>query len=180
MLEAIDEAVSINSLIWLFLAAFMIHDFEEIITVEGWMRRNYDQVSRIVPDRAGRILKDFSNITGSQFAVAVFFEFILFIPFTYLAAEHRWMLLFTGFNTIMLIHVFTHVGQSIYLRRYTPGVVTAVLVTLPYSMYLFYRLLDAGLVYGSVLAWSIPVGAATVLPVVRIGHQCARRIAPNR
>jgi len=66
MLEAIDEAVSINSLIWLFLAAFMIHDFEEIITVEGWMRRNYDQVSQIVPDRAGRILKDFSNITVSH------------------------------------------------------------------------------------------------------------------
>ncbi|WP_160297230.1 HXXEE domain-containing protein [Paenibacillus sp. IHBB 10380] len=51
-----------------------------------------------------------------------------------------------GFNFLLLIHVFTHLTQSIYLKCYTPEVVTGLLITLPYSIYLFYRMIIEELV----------------------------------
>lgn len=56
-----------------------------------------------------------STVKSSQFAVAVFLEFIVFILVTYYAVEHQGYLFFDGFNFLLLIHVFTHLAQSIYL-----------------------------------------------------------------
>ena len=47
---------------------------------------------------------------------------------------------------IFFLHVFTHVGQAILLRMYTPGVTTSVLLVLNYSLYTSYRLIGSGTV----------------------------------
>lgn len=44
----------------------------------------------------------------------------------------------------MLINVFAHVGMTIFIGGYAPGVVTAVLFNLPFSFYLFHRVRQAG------------------------------------
>lgn len=141
----LNTNISLNSLIWLFIVTFMIHDFEEIIFVERWMNKNHASARLAFPKPLRRWFDSFRNITSSQFAVAVALEFIIFIPTTIMATDFHHFLLFIGFNAILLIHVFTHLFQSLFLRMYTPGVVTAVFVTLPYTVYLFYRLADIGI-----------------------------------
>lgn len=162
---------------WLFLAAFMIHDFEEIIFVESWMKRNYERISSIVPKFYRSQLKGMSDITSAQFAVAVFIEFILFVPITYVAVERQSYVLFVGFNALLLVHVFTHVAQSLFVRSYTPGVVTAVIVILPYSLYLFYRMIDEGLVTLSQVLTYAPTGIL-LLPIVILGLRFGRKVVP--
>jgi hypothetical protein len=160
---------------WLFLAAFMIHDFEEIIVVESWMKKHYSRISRLVPDAIGSWLMKMSTVKSSQFAVAVFLEFIVFIPVTYYAVEHQRYLFFVGFNFLLLIHVFTHLAQSIYLKCYTPGVVTGLLITLPYSIYLFYRMIIEELVSLQEVFLYAPSGLL-LIPLVMIGHKLGKII----
>ncbi|GKS10276.1 hypothetical protein YDYSY3_12760 [Paenibacillus chitinolyticus] len=173
-----DDYFSLNTVVWLFLAAFMIHDFEEIIFVESWMNRNYERLRPLIPGPGQKLFKDMSNVKSSQFAVAVLVEFILFVPVTYLAAERGIWALFIGFNALLFVHVFTHLGQSILLRSYTPGVVTAVAVSLPYSVYLFYRLLRDGAATWQDLLTCAPLGLL-LLPVVLAGHKLGKKVVPD-
>ncbi|MDT9723561.1 HXXEE domain-containing protein [Xylanibacillus composti] len=177
MLPVLDSAISIQSLIWLFLAAFMLHDFEEIIRIEPWFRKHRNVIFARVPAWFHKDLQPFSRMTSSQFAVAVCVEFVIFIPCTYLAAEKGMYLMFLGFNTVMLLHVFTHVGQALFVRMLTPGVITAVAVVLPYSLYLFYRLLNENLVSLSDILISLPFGL-TLVPIVLFGHKLGERLIP--
>ncbi|REE67304.1 uncharacterized protein with HXXEE motif [Paenibacillus taihuensis] len=175
----LNTHISLNSLIWLFIATFMIHDFEEIIFVERWMGRNYLSARSALPKPLRRWFDSFQNIKSSQFAVAVALEFIIFIPTTIMAADFHHFLLFIGFNAILFIHVFTHISQSLFLRMYTPGVITAVFVTLPYSIYLFYRLSDLGILNWVMFSNSLNVGVI-LLPLVFFGHIIGRKIIPER
>jgi hypothetical protein len=168
-----DSIITMSSLMWLFLAAFMIHDFEEIIVVESWMKKNYQRIHKLVPGSIGRIMSGMSDIKSSQFAVAVFIEFIFFIPVTYLAVEHHNYILFVGVNAVLLIHVFTHLGQSIYLKSYTPGVITGLIVVLPYSLYLFYRMLNEELVSMKEILMYAPSGLI-LIPLVMLGHKVGK------
>src|SRR5437764_3395791 len=67
---------------------------------------------------------------------------------------------------IFLLHVFTHVVQPIIFRKYTPGVITAVLVVLPYSLYGFHRLFNEELISGGVFSSSLLIGALLVVPII--------------
>ncbi|WP_253191863.1 HXXEE domain-containing protein [Siminovitchia sp. FSL H7-0308] len=177
LISLLDSAISIHSLIWLFLVAFMLHDFEEIIRIEPWMRKYYDQIELKIPEKFRKDVQSFSQITSSQFAVAVCIEFIVFVPFTFMAAEKGQYLFFLGFNTVLLLHVFMHVGQALYVKMLVPGVVTAVGITLPYSVYLFYRLLHENVISFTDILISFPIGL-TLMPIVLIGHKVGKRLIP--
>lgn len=174
-LSWLDAYISIESLSWLFLAVFMIHDLEEIIWIEPWFKKNYTKVSHTIPGTFQSLLKSMASITSSQFAVAVGIEFILFIPITFFAAEYHQFLIFIGVNSILFLHVFTHVGQSLYIKMVTPGVITSIFIVLPYSAYLFYRLLNEGLIDWNLILLSIPIGLL-IIPVVLVGHFIGKRI----
>lgn len=164
-----------QTLVWLFIVAFVLHDLEEIIWVEPWIKKNRDKVFTKLPTLIKRRVEKIFNITSSQFAVAVLLEFIIFIPFTFIAAEHGNYFFFLAFNTLFFLHVFTHVGQTIYMRMYTPGVVSSVLIVLPYTLFLFNRLINEELVTWNEILWSIPVGVIW-LPIVLLGHELGRKI----
>ena len=169
--------MSIQTLVWLFIVAFLLHDLEEIIALEPWIRKNRDRVFSKVPQRLKSNLTTMLNMTSSQFAVAVLLEFIIFIPFTFVAAEQGKYFVFLSFNTLFFLHVFTHLGQSLYMRMYTPGVVSVVLIVLPYCSYLFYRMISEELVTWGLVLWSIPLGFI-VIPIVLIGHKLGRVVVP--
>lgn len=177
MLEALNGWVSVNTLLWLFPVFFMLHDFEEIIFIESWWKKYGHAVLPKLPSALQPRVMKMAGMTSGQFAVAVMLEFIVFIPITYAASERGVYLLFLGCNAVLFLHVFTHVGQSLYLRRYTPGVVTAVVFALPYPAYLFYRLTQEGIVTWPDIGLSIPFGIL-LLPLVLAGHELGRRIVP--
>jgi hypothetical protein len=157
------------------MVVFILHDLEEIIWVEAWIKKNRNQVINNVPTRIRNQLDKIFNITSGQFAVAVLLEFIIFIPFTFMAAEQEKFFIFLSFNALFLLHVFTHLGQTLYLKMYTPGVVSAVIFVLPYTLYLFYRLIREELVTWGEVLFSIPVGLMLV-PIVLLGHELGRRL----
>lgn len=45
------DSISLQTLVWLFIVAFVIHDLEEIIWVEPWMKKNARRVAPALPLR---------------------------------------------------------------------------------------------------------------------------------
>lgn len=84
------------------------------------------------------------TITTRQFVIAVIFLTVGGFLLTYIALEHLakqtgyWIVL--GIQAVMLFNAFIpHIATTIRFRMYSPGVVTAVLIMLPFSFYLFRR-----------------------------------------
>lgn len=150
-------------LFWLFPVAFLIHDGEEILTVAGWLRR---QGAR-VPTGFGlltRVVHQDRSLTG-QFAVAVAFLGGVILAGTY--TGHLGF--FTGALGVMLLDGLKHVALSLRLRQYTPGVATAALVEVPFTVYAFSRLFAAGAVDWPYVLKATAAGVALIGPLLGVG-----------
>ncbi|TCS95737.1 HXXEE domain-containing protein [Hazenella coriacea] len=165
VLEWLNAHLHIISVLWLFPIVFMFHDFEEILTVEKWVQHNKEKVLTLLPESARKYLYSSFKMTTVQFANDVFWIFLAITIATVLAVVFSFYYLFLMFLMIFFAHVFTHLGQALYLRKYTPGVITSVLLVFPYSTYTFYRLLSEQVVSGADLLWS-GIGTIVVLPVL--------------
>lgn len=98
--------------------------------MEGWSKR--------LP------LKLHPAITTRQFVIAVTFLTVAGFLITYIALEVLQTtigyLLVLEMQAILLFNAFIpHIGSTIRFRMYSPGVITAIVITLPFSFYLFRR-----------------------------------------
>ncbi|MDR7002375.1 hypothetical protein J2Y67_004897 [Neobacillus niacini] len=149
-------------LIWLFPIIFGIHDFEEIIVVEKWVSKNMDDLINILPQRASTFFeKNFAKKTN-QFSLVVYVEFILISLATilvFLNGFHEWYKwLYLGLFAGFFLHSFTHIGQSLFLKRYTPGVITSILFIIPYGVWFYYVFLENNILIVQDIWISIPIG----------------------
>lgn len=112
---------------WVLPVAFLVHDAEELFTMPAWF------VAHEWP------------ITFAEVAVAIALFFALFVVITagvwLRPASRAWRALYGGLLGVFMLHALTHVAQTAYFHAYTPGIVTAVLVVLPVSIYLAAALL---------------------------------------
>ncbi|SDN08459.1 HXXEE domain-containing protein [Allokutzneria albata] len=118
-------------LAWGLLAAWLVHDAEELLTMAEFSRDDDTWLPEV--DQA-----HVSTAIGLMSAVIA----------TAAAAGARtggrsplFQTVLTGFG----LHSLTHLAQSALLRRYTPGLLTAPLVVAPYSLWALKRLRDKGI-----------------------------------
>jgi hypothetical protein len=137
------------TVLWLFPIVFMFHDFEEILTVEKWTRANRQKVAALFPKWFPKWLESSFHMTTLQFSRDVFWIFLFITLAALLAVQFSFYPFFILFLTVFFLHVFTHVGIALYLRSYTPGVFTAVVLVLPYSLLAYDRLF-----HEQILNWS--------------------------
>lgn len=176
MLEALNASVSLNGLIWLGLVMFIIHDLEEIIWIKAIRAKGKAPILKRIPKPLTSVFDRLLDTTSAQFAVAVLLEMLVLTVVTFAAAEKSWYLGYLAFMTIFFLHVFTHIGQTILLRMYTPGVVTALLLVLPFTSYTLYRIVTSSPVTVNDVLISIPFGFL-IVPVVLVGHAIGRKVA---
>lgn len=170
LLAALDGQLSLNLVIWAFPLAFLIHDCEEIVTMERFVREN--------SERFPKFLRNIAAITTRQFTLAVVVLLVLTLLAAYLATRpQRQMDLFTLVLAIFLVHILGHVAQTVFFRGYTPGLITALLVVLPYSLYGFHRLFTANLIGGDSFTTSMLVGALLFVPVILAASQLGKLLA---
>ncbi|WP_338448332.1 HXXEE domain-containing protein [Niallia oryzisoli] len=178
MLEWLHSQISLNTLIWFFPITFLLHDFEEIIFVEAWFKKNYVRLKPKVPGRMIKVFEDLSKTNAARFSIPVFMQFIVYIIASYLAAEQGFYGLFLGVNVLFFLHIFSHIGQTLFFGVYALGVGSAIIVTLPYSVYLFYRLLNEDIISFMDLAINLPYGLISIA-IVWFGHQLSVKILPD-
>ena len=123
----------IKQMILLTPAIFLVHDAEEILTIESWLQANLPEMERWI----GRFtwqqkMLNSHKVNTLQFSIAVLIIFTILLAVTLPVARKpqkgRQADLFLICFAMLYLHAFVHIGQAVMLRRYTPGVLTAVLV----------------------------------------------------
>ena len=149
--------MQISTIIWLFPIVFMIHDFEEILLVRSWMDRNFETASRRIPRFLQKPAAQIKDISTAEFSLSVAVEFVFFSIIAFLAAEYGRYTLFNLFAVGLVAHSLVHLGTAIWTRSLAPGVVTSVLVLIPYGLLLFPRLTALGLIDWKTILIYLPV-----------------------
>ncbi len=107
---------------------FIFHDMEEIIGF-GYFFRNNKQLFECFP----KITAAYKDFSAEGFALAVYEEFIPFFGIGLLAFYFPCKLLnslWLGLMISLTAHFLVHIGQSIYIRKYIPSLITS-LICLP-------------------------------------------------
>lgn len=176
-----ERFLDVQTLIWLFPIIFIFHDFEEIIMLEAWVKKNSAQVLKKMPVKlANRVEKQFSMSTA-QMAVAVLFIFLFVSSSAFMANQYVIngpignIYFFTVLILTFFIHVFTHVAQSLFFQSITPGVITSIFLVLPYSIVMLQKLLNDQLISWSTVMVSLPF-VFLMLPVVLLAHWIGKRV----
>jgi len=165
--QGISMNFDIEKLIWLFPIAFILHDFEELMLFEPWLKKNSAGImSRVKYKIPAFLEKQLQVITGkstAQFATPIFLIFALTSFSSLLAAEFGSYPLLLFASSLFFLHGFVHIGQAIFLRKYVPALITSVLVAIPYGIILFWNLFKAGRI--DIFTLSMYFLAAIVLAV---------------
>lgn len=162
---------------WGLLAAWAIHDAEEFATMGDWMKRARPGLRKRFPRVPERVW-DRLDVHPAQARVAIGAMGIVVAAAAARGARtgghsRFYQAALVGFG----LHAATHVAQSVAVRGYTPGVVTAPIVVAPFSLWAWRRLGRADVPRNGRTALT---GAALLLPAALVGcHTLARRLVPT-
>lgn len=163
-------AISVSSALGLLPLSWIVHDFEGILMRDRWKRKKEVELdeganqSRLV----GRVMKIHST-PAREFGIAVLVVGILLFAVIAVATQNpdgNWAFLYAGFLGCYFLHAFLHVGQSVILRGYTPGVVTAICVVVPMSAFLYSVLFQADILNSRLALLTTLAGIVVFLSVV--------------
>jgi len=131
-------------LIWLFPIVFMIHEFEEIIFMRWWVKKNKEQILNKYPKLGKQVLGQFDIVSTEAFSLIVAEEFLIVSFIVIFSAFTNNYDLYIGLILAFSIHLLTHLIQSIVLKRYTPAIITT-LMTGIFCAYAFVKMMNSEL-----------------------------------
>lgn len=144
----------------LFPILFMLHDFEEIIWGHSWLKKNIYLID--IPKVIQKGLMYVAKLSTRQFSFVVMEEFILCstISISAFFGKLRW--LFLGVMVGYFLHCIMHVLQCLYLKRYIPLVISAIITGLLVGITLWYFLIN-GLSIMTILGDGLIAGIIIVI-----------------
>ena len=113
---------------------FMLHDFEELIGAEPWLRANRAALLQRFPRLTPRLVAQLERMAGAPFTYSVFLLFALLTLlsfYTALCGDYR---LWYGVLAVFTAHLLVHLLQWALWRRYIPCIITS-LLALPYGFW---------------------------------------------
>lgn len=163
---------------WGLLAAWAVHDAEELATMAGWLRAARPELERRFPQ------VPWARLEVSQAHVNVAIGLMGAVVAGAAAAGARTGGRSPAFQAVLAgfgIHGLMHLGQAALARGYTPGVVTAPLVVLPFTAWAWRRLKAEGV---QVRGGAASAAGLAVLPLAlggvhALAHAVTRRRAPR-
>ena len=128
---------TLKQLIWLLPVVFIIHNLEEGITMQQWLGGHSSSIPNILNIHfPAWFWSHFGQIRTTALITATIIPSlaILLIPFLKTHKFSAYLLCITAW--FIIINAFQHIILTLFLRIYTPGVVTAIIITLPYGLLL--------------------------------------------
>lgn len=117
-----------NMIYILFVLAFILHNIEEAIWLPGWSKH---------------AKKYHKAIEFNEFAFAVLLITILGVLLTFLRCiddNKAINSIYLGYVGMMVLNaIFPHLIATIALRRYAPGLITAIVLNVPIGGYIIYE-----------------------------------------
>ncbi len=135
-------------IIWLLPIVFMLHDFEEIIMMDAWMKKNKQLISKRFPKLGKRIVSNYGNLSTASFSMAVAQEFLILVLATILAIQFQSYLIWAACFMAFSIHLMVHIVQWLVIRIYIPAIISSFLALI-YSFFGFKYLMATNIYSGS-------------------------------
>lgn len=143
--------MSRTAVLWLVPVLITVHDLEEAIFIPAFIERRNNSI----PDSLRGIIQP---VTYRQLLIALLIITIIPYLFAFWAQKREaGMYPLLCFQVVMLLNVFAHVMTAIMLAGYGPGLITALAINLPFSIYLLRRAMREGWASGKALAVMFPV-----------------------
>ncbi|MEH7238024.1 HXXEE domain-containing protein [Bacillus sp. JJ1562] len=157
------KLTKIKMFLLMFPLLYLFHDIEEILTVEQFLIEHSD----IIPIR----------VTTLEFAVAFSLLWVLASVGCYQAFREKQFLgmkptTYLSFLVpgIILANAIGHVMQFLFIREYVPGIITSVMVLIPYSFFTARFLITTGEVTTKKLVAYFGIGIVVQGPLALLAH----------
>ncbi|MER6617328.1 HXXEE domain-containing protein [Streptomyces xantholiticus] len=162
------------------LAAWALHDLEELATGPRWIRRNVPLLRKRFPQVPERVWRAVESVDQREFTAAV--GVMAAIVGAAAVAGHR-----TGGRSAFYqgavdgfgLHGLVHIAQAAAVRGYTPGSVTSPLIVVPFALWARGRLRRGG-VLRPARARNAAAGLAVAAGATAVAHLVGRRISGTR
>jgi hypothetical protein len=144
--------MSKRTLLWLVPILLTIHNLEEALLMPAFIEKRNASVP-------GQLREIIPPVTYQQFLTAL--VIITVIPYlvALLWLNRAWAVyLLVGLQVVMLINVCAHTLMALFLRGYAPGLATALVINLPFSLYLMKRAVREKWMSGKAVALMFPIG----------------------
>ena len=145
-----------------------LFDFEEIIFIEWWVKKNKLVLLRSYP----RIANLYNEISTASFAFAVSEEFIVLILITLGSIISNWYYLWFGALVGFFIHLVMHIIQWIVFKKYIPAIATTIpaMIYSIYALYFIYN--NSTMKIFPLIIWSV-IGIIIVFINLIFAHKLA-------
>ncbi|MGW7285164.1 HXXEE domain-containing protein [Streptomyces sp. NPDC054847] len=162
------------------LAAWALHDLEELATGPQWIRENLPVLRKRFPQAPDRVWRAMEAVDEREFTAAV--GVMAAIVGAAAVAGHR-----TGGRSAFYqgavdgfgLHGLVHLAQAATFRGYTPGSVTSPLIVVPFALWARGRLRRAG-VLRPARSRDVVAGLAMAAGATAVAHAVGRRISGSR
>ena len=159
------DSLPFERLLWFVPVLLAIHNFEEAPFMENWSRRLPIKLPFAITTRQFVIAVTFLTIAGFL---------VTFYALKYLESQTAYLLIL-GIQAIMLFNAFVpHIATTIRFRMYSPGLVTAILLIVPFSLYLFRRGFEEGILVTSQFWTMIGIAPFAVLIIAFLSLQLGK------
>ena len=147
--------MSRKALLWLVPVFITIHNLEEALFMPAFLQTR----NASIPSSLQGLLPP---ITYQQFLIALIFMTAMPYAIALVGNLEREgsgsLYLLLGLQVVMLYNVLAHVLMAAVMGGYAPGVVTALTINLPFSLYLVRRARKERWVPRRVIVWLFPIG----------------------
>ena len=126
--------MSVQILIALFPAIFMIHEFEEMIWLLGWAKKNLNKMPK-----SAKLADTINLMNNKRFIFIIFIEHLITLFICILAIKYSIYNFMIAFLIAYIIHSIIHVFQTIIIKSYVPALGTAIITSF-YAVYLIFNI----------------------------------------
>lgn len=155
--------MSRRAAIWLGFGLVLLHNLEELLTMSSFLARRGDLLPSLL-----------RSMTGARFALSLVLATLLMLAATCAAARSRvggpWLVLGIALHVGLGVNAIQHGAIAAWTRGYAPGVVSALALILPYSVYLASRALRERWVTGRALVGAAAAVVALTIPLILLLH----------
>ena len=167
--------MGIESLLWLFLICFLIHEFEEIIYLGKFLSTNLERIKAHTPNKFHSIVDGLNTHSDSKFAFAVFEEIIVLAATITLCLSFNLYSLFVAVVIAYELHIVFHIIQSIIIRMYIPAVGSGIITSI-YCVACVYILHTQGMITWTNVGIMVPCVVILMMANLKFAHYLAAKM----
>ena len=163
-------------ILWYIPMLLLVHNLEEALTMPQWIFHHQEMLCTVVP-----FFKNFTFTATQLYLSLIQLSVIPVIISAYCIrgelTKRSVMLLMILQSIIFINALVPHLIGTIILQMYNPGTVTAVIFNIPFTFYLFSRLVREGIIGSKDVRKAMIAGVMLYLPAVYLNHLMAHSIA---